>query len=161
MTLLRTTSLADGMEKGCFKSSERVLRKIKRSENLTSAACYWYWWFSFLPLVIHLLPSHYTSPSSSHTHTRARTHTHAHTHATTATLPEGRERERERGRERERERGEDSAGSRWLFISTSPCHWVCERLVHCQGDFFFLPMIPYGMDRATCCPTCQCKCFLN
>lgn len=98
MTLLRTTSLADGMEKGCFKSSERVLRKIKRSENLTSAACYWYWWFSFLPLVIHLLPSHYTSPSSSHTHTRARTHTHAHTHATTATLPEGRERERERER---------------------------------------------------------------
>lgn len=37
-----------------------------------------------------------------------------------------------------KERG-DSASSRRLFISTSPCHWVCERLVHCQGDFFFYP----------------------
>ena len=34
---------------------------------------------------------------------------------------------------------EDSARSRRVFISTSPCHWVCERLVHCQGDFFFYP----------------------
>ena len=41
---------------------------------------------------------------------------------------------------------EDSAKSR-LFISTSPCHWVCERLVHCQGDFFFThDSIWYGPD---------------
>lgn len=40
-------------------------------------------------------------------------------------------------REGGRERGEDSARSRWLFIPTSPCHWVCERLVHCQGEFFY------------------------
>lgn len=49
-------------------------------------------------------------------------------------------REGEGERQGEREREEKTVlRSRWLFISTSPCHWVCERLVHCQGDFFFYP----------------------
>ena len=114
MTLLRSTSPARSTAAGCYKSSERVFRKIKRSEKKkkeknSHLGCMLLIWMVFFPASSDPSPAFPSHLSHPHTHTHIHTHTHA------ATLPEGREGGREGG-------GEKTRGGRGKKKTPKPSH---------------------------------------
>jgi len=103
VTLLRSTSPARSTAAGCYKSSERVFRKIKRSEKKkkeknSHLGCMLLIWMVFFPASSDPSPAFPSHLSHPHTHTHIHTHTRSHFAR--------REGGREGGRGRENERRE-------------------------------------------------------